>query len=80
MPVPTGEAGFSPNTSQVIRKRTINAILALGHQADQVHCYKFHILQIDLQYTIFYNLILGLEKTVKSQDRFPAIHYPLTSG
>jgi hypothetical protein len=27
------------------RIRTVNAILVTGHQADPVHCYKFHILQ-----------------------------------
>jgi hypothetical protein len=27
------------------RKWTINRTLAMGHQADPVHCYKFHILQ-----------------------------------
>jgi hypothetical protein len=33
-----GEARFSSNTSHVIRKRTVNATLAMGHQAEQKHC------------------------------------------
>jgi hypothetical protein len=28
---------------------------------------------MNLHYTIFYNIILGLGKMTKSQDRFPAI-------
>jgi hypothetical protein len=65
-----GRAQFSPNTSHVIRKRTVNGTLAMGHQADPVHYYKFHILQANSQYTII-NIILGLGKTTNSQDRFP---------
>jgi hypothetical protein len=40
-----------------------------GSQADPAHCYKFHILQPNLQYTVpvFYNIILGLGKTTNSQ-------------
>ncbi len=45
----------------------------MGHQANLAHCYKFQILQMNLEYTIFYNIILGLWKTRNSQDRFPAI-------
>jgi hypothetical protein len=55
-----GVAWFSPNTSHVIRKRTVDPALAMGHQADPAHCYKFHILQMNLQYTIIFNIILGL--------------------
>jgi hypothetical protein len=39
-----------------------NATLVMGHQADPVHCY-IPTLQTDLQYTIFYNITLGLGKT-----------------
>jgi hypothetical protein len=35
-------AWFSPNTSHVIQKRTVNSTLAMGHQADPAHCYEFH--------------------------------------
>jgi hypothetical protein len=52
----------------------VNATLAMGHQTDPAHCYKFHILQTNLQYTIFYNIILGLGKMRNNQDRFLAIH------
>ncbi len=38
-------AQFSPNTSHVIQKRTVNATCAMGHQANSAHCYKFIILQ-----------------------------------
>ncbi len=34
-------------------------VCAMGHQADPAHCYNFHILQTNSQYTIFYNNILG---------------------
>jgi hypothetical protein len=57
----------------MIQKRTVNAILAMGHQADLAHCYKFYILKTKLPYTIFCNIILGLGKTTNSQDRFLAI-------
>jgi hypothetical protein len=33
-----GGAQFSPNTSQVIQKWTVNATLAMGHQVDPAHC------------------------------------------
>jgi hypothetical protein len=36
---------FSPNTSHELWKRTVNATLAMGYQADLAHYYKFHILQ-----------------------------------
>jgi hypothetical protein len=52
-----GGAQFSPHTSHMIRKRTVNATLATSHQADPAHCYKFHILQriCSTQYfTIFF--------------------------
>jgi hypothetical protein len=41
------------------RKLTVNVTLATGNQAEPAHCYKFHILQKILQYTIVYNIILG---------------------
>ncbi len=44
-----GGTRFSPNTSHLIRKRTVNATLAMGHQADPAHCYKYLILQTNLQ-------------------------------
>jgi hypothetical protein len=72
-PVPRpagGGARFSPNTSHVIRKRSVNATLMI-HQAR-----KFHILHTNSQYAIFYNIILGMRKTTNSQDRFPAIQLP----
>ncbi len=58
----------------MILKQMANATLTMGHQANPVHCYKFHILQTNLQYTIFYNIILGLGKIMNSQDQFLAIH------
>jgi hypothetical protein len=45
MPVCAGGAQFSPNTNHVILKQMVNARLAMGHQDDLAHCYKFHILQ-----------------------------------
>ncbi len=46
MPLPAGGGAlFSPNTSHVIRKQTVNAILMMSHQADLARCHKFHILQ-----------------------------------
>ncbi len=40
-----GGTQFSPNTSHELWKRTVNATLAMGYQADLAHYYKFHILQ-----------------------------------
>ncbi len=45
VPLCVGGDQFSPNTSHVMLKWTVNSKLAMGHQADPVHCYKFHILQ-----------------------------------
>ncbi len=46
MPLCEGRGSqFSSNTSHMIRKQTVNATLAMGHQADPAHRYKFHILQ-----------------------------------
>jgi hypothetical protein len=45
VPLCAGGAQFSPHTSHVIRKQTVNATFATSHQADPAHCYKFHILQ-----------------------------------
>ncbi len=59
-----------------LNETKINATLAMGHQANPAHCYKFHILQTNSQCTIFYNIILGLRKTTNSQDRYPAIQCP----
>jgi hypothetical protein len=33
-----------------------------------------------LQYAIFYNIILGLGKTMNSQNRFPALHDSIQAG
>ncbi len=68
-----GVAQFSPNRGHVIRKLTVNATLAMDHLAHPERRYKFHILPANSQYTIFYNIILGLGKTMDSQDLFPAI-------
>ncbi len=51
----------------------VNATLLIGHQADPMHCYKFHILQELCSYMLFYNIILGLGKVMNSQDRFLVI-------
>jgi hypothetical protein len=69
-----GGLGFSPNTSHMIWKWRVNTTFAISHQADPARCYKFHILQTNLQYTIFYNIILWLGKTTNRQDQFPMIH------
>ncbi len=66
-------ARFSPNTSLVTWKWMVNATLTMGHQADPAHCYKFHILQTNSQYAIFYNIIWGLETMTNSQNLFPTI-------
>ncbi len=39
--------GSHPNMCHVVEKQGVNTTLALGHQADPVHRYKFHILQTD---------------------------------
>jgi hypothetical protein len=33
-----GRGWFSPTPNHVIRKQTVNATLAMGHQADLAHC------------------------------------------
>jgi hypothetical protein len=38
-----GGAWFSPNTSHMMQKRTVNATLRMGHQADPAHCYISYI-------------------------------------
>jgi hypothetical protein len=52
----------------MIQKRMVNETLAMGHQANPAQCYKFHILQANLQYAIFNNIILGLGKTIKKNN------------
>jgi hypothetical protein len=47
--------------------------LAMGHQADPAHYYKFHIIQPSSSKQLL-NIILGLVKMTKCQDRFLAIH------
>jgi hypothetical protein len=49
------EGSVLTNTSHVIQKQAVDATLAMGHQADLAHCYKFHILQTNLQYTLFWD-------------------------
>jgi hypothetical protein len=68
VPIPVGGSWFLPNISHMIRKWTVKATLAMGYQADLSHCYRFHILKKNLQFAIFYNIILGLEKSTNSQD------------
>jgi hypothetical protein len=36
---------ITTHASHEIQKWTVNATLAMGHQADPGHCYRFHILQ-----------------------------------
>jgi hypothetical protein len=62
------------NTNHVIWKQTVNATLAMGHQADPTQCYKFNILDfLGVNTPNFTIIILGLGKMTNSQDPFPAI-------
>jgi hypothetical protein len=63
-----GRAWFSPYTSHMTRKWMVNTTLVMGNQADPTLCYKFHILQATLQYTVFYNIILGLGMKRNSEE------------
>jgi hypothetical protein len=50
-----GGGGLSshPTPGHVIRKWTVNTSLKKGHQANQVHCWKFHIIQVAAVHLIF---------------------------
>ncbi len=55
-------------------EKTVNATLAMGHQADLAHCYKFHILQRNSSTQYFTTLFgTGGGGTMNSQHLFLAI-------
>ncbi len=76
MPIPVGGGGGSVLTQHQshdmkMDSQAVNATLVMGNQANPAHCYQFHILLMNLQYPIFYNIILGLGKITYSQDQSP---------
>jgi hypothetical protein len=58
---------MSTNTSQ-----TVSATLATGHQADPVHCYKFHILQQICITNYILNYYLGSGEDDKKPGLIPS--------
>ncbi len=75
VPLPSGRGGGARFLTQHQSHDTeMEGQHNIRDQADPARCYKFHILQTNLQYTIFYNIILWLGKTTNFQDQFPTIH------
>jgi hypothetical protein len=56
----------------VIQKQAVDATFAMGHQADPAHCYKFHILQTNLQYTLFWDWGRWQIARIESQEGLSA--------
>jgi hypothetical protein len=55
-----GGSGFHPTPNHVIRKRTVNATLAMGHQPDPVPLLEIYKIFTQLQYTKYSYTLLFL--------------------